>query len=160
MRPSEPSLVQLWLSGGLDLSEQLQKEAPQRPAEDDDRRPAEERDTRRDAEPVSTEEQGAAHVPAVRERTKLGEPIYEGELVDHDPAAEFGGHDPDDDLVAGYADGGFDGDGDGFGDGAGAGVPDEEPIEVPEGRLTVRDIMLRLEWEKREALGPGTGDTR
>ena len=27
MRPSEPSLVQLWLSGGLDLSEQLQKEA-------------------------------------------------------------------------------------------------------------------------------------
>lgn len=86
--------------------------------------------------------------------------IYEGELVDHDPAAEFGGHDPDDDLVAGYADGGFDGDGDGFGDGAGAGVPDEEPIEVPEGRLTVRDIMLRLEWEKREALGPGTGDTR
>lgn len=40
MRPSEPSLVQLWLSGGLDLSEQLQKEAPQRPAEDDDRRPA------------------------------------------------------------------------------------------------------------------------
>ena len=33
MRPSEPSLVQLWLSGGLDLSEQLQKEAPQRPAE-------------------------------------------------------------------------------------------------------------------------------
>ena len=52
------------------------------------------------------------------------------------------------------------GDGDGFGDGAGAGVPDEEPIEVPEGRLTVRDIMLRLEWEKREALGPGTGDTR
>ena len=38
--PSEPSLVQLWLHGGLDLSEQLQKEAPQRPAEDDDRRPA------------------------------------------------------------------------------------------------------------------------
>lgn len=34
--PSEPSLVQLWLHGGLDLSEQLQKEAPQRPAEDDD----------------------------------------------------------------------------------------------------------------------------
>lgn len=26
--PSEPSLVQLWLHGGLDLSEQLQKEAP------------------------------------------------------------------------------------------------------------------------------------
>ena len=24
--PSEPSLVQLWLHGGLDLSEQLQKE--------------------------------------------------------------------------------------------------------------------------------------
>lgn len=44
MRPSEPSLVQLWLSGGLDLSEQLQKEAPQRPAEDDDRRPAPRRD--------------------------------------------------------------------------------------------------------------------
>ena len=42
--PSEPSLVQLWLSGGLDLSEQLQKEAPQRPAEDDDRRPAPRRD--------------------------------------------------------------------------------------------------------------------
>ena len=38
--PSEPSLVQLWLHGGLDLSEQLQKEASQRPAEDDDRRPA------------------------------------------------------------------------------------------------------------------------
>ena len=31
--PSEPSLVQLWLHGGLDLSEQLQKEASQRPAE-------------------------------------------------------------------------------------------------------------------------------
>ena len=44
MRPSEPSLVQLWLSGGLDLSEQLQKEATQRPAEDDDRRPAPRRD--------------------------------------------------------------------------------------------------------------------
>ena len=44
MRSSEPSLVQLWLSGGLDLSEQLQKEAPQRPAEDDDRRPAPRRD--------------------------------------------------------------------------------------------------------------------
>lgn len=42
--PSEPSLVQLWLHGGLDLSEQLQKEAPQRPAEDDDRRPAPRRD--------------------------------------------------------------------------------------------------------------------
>ncbi|MFQ9053447.1 MAG: hypothetical protein ACLR5H_10125 [Oscillospiraceae bacterium] len=26
--PSEPSLVQLWLHGGLDLSEQLQKEPP------------------------------------------------------------------------------------------------------------------------------------
>ena len=42
--PSEPSLVQLWLHGGLDLSEQLQKEAPQRPTEDDDRRPAPRRD--------------------------------------------------------------------------------------------------------------------
>ena len=42
--PSEPSLVQLWLHGGLDLSEQLQKEASQRPAEDDDRRPAPRRD--------------------------------------------------------------------------------------------------------------------
>ena len=31
--PSEPSLVQLWLHGGLDLSEQLQKEPPERPAE-------------------------------------------------------------------------------------------------------------------------------
>ena len=31
--PSEPSLVQLWLHGGLDLSEQLQKEPPECPAE-------------------------------------------------------------------------------------------------------------------------------
>ena len=43
-------------------------------------------------------------------------------------------------------------------DGYGDAVPDDEPIQVPEGRLTVRDIMLRLEWEKREALGPGSPD--
>ncbi|UBI02270.1 MMPL family transporter [Corynebacterium freneyi] len=92
----------------------------------------------------------APAVPAMPERTETGEPIYEGELVDDDPAAGFIGHDPDDDLVARYAgDGAAD---DGYGDA----VPDDEPIQVPEGRLTVRDIMLRLEWEKREALGPGS----
>ncbi|OFU57526.1 MMPL family transporter [Corynebacterium sp. HMSC11E11] len=94
----------------------------------------------------------APAVPAMPERTETGEPIYEGELVDDDPAAGFIGHDPDDDLVARYAgDGAAD---DGYGDA----VPDDEPIQVPEGRLTVRDIMLRLEWEKREALGPGSPD--
>lgn len=94
----------------------------------------------------------APAVPAMPERTEAGEPIYEGELVDDDPAAGFIGHDPDDDLVARYAgDGAAD---DGYGDA----VPDDEPIQVPEGRLTVRDIMLRLEWEKREALGPGSPD--
>ena len=94
----------------------------------------------------------APAVPAMPERTETGEPIYEGELVDDDPAAGFIGHDPDDDLVARYAgDGAAD---DGYGDA----VPDHEPIQVPEGRLTVRDIMLRLEWEKREALGPGSPD--
>ena len=82
-------------------------------------------------------------VPAVPDRTETGELIYEGEIVDDDPVADFGGHDPDDEFTAGYD-----------------GVPDEEPIQVPEGRLTVRDIMLRLEWEKREALGPGASGRR
>ncbi len=94
----------------------------------------------------------APAVAAMPDRTETGEPIYEGELIDDDPAAGFIGHDPDDDLVARYAgDGAAD---DGYGDA----VPDDEPIQVPEGRLTVRDIMLRLEWEKREALGPGSPD--
>ena len=42
--PSEPSLVQLWLHGGLDLSEQLQKEPPERPAENVSAHPTPHRD--------------------------------------------------------------------------------------------------------------------
>ena len=42
--PSEPSLVQLWLHGGLDLSEQLQKEPPERPAENVSAHPTPRRD--------------------------------------------------------------------------------------------------------------------
>ena len=42
--PSEPSLVQLWLHGGLDLSEQLQKELPERPAENVSSHPIPRRD--------------------------------------------------------------------------------------------------------------------
>ncbi|MFC3850620.1 MMPL family transporter [Corynebacterium hansenii] len=86
--------------------------------------------------------------PPLPAHTESGEPIYEGELVEEDPAAGFGGLDPHDDFVAGYA-------GDADFDAAAAAAAGEEPIHVPEGRLTVRDIMLRLEWERREALGPG-----
>ena len=42
--PSEPSLVQLWLHGGLDLSEQLQKEPPECPAENVSAHPTPHRD--------------------------------------------------------------------------------------------------------------------
>ena len=42
--PSEPSLVQLWLHGGLDLSEQLQKEPPECPAENVSAHPTPRRD--------------------------------------------------------------------------------------------------------------------
>ena len=42
--PSEPSLVQLWLHGGLDLSEQLQKEPPECPAENVSAHPIPRRD--------------------------------------------------------------------------------------------------------------------
>ena len=42
--PSEPSLVQLWLHGGLDLSEQLQKEPPEYPAENVSAHPTPRRD--------------------------------------------------------------------------------------------------------------------
>ena len=42
--PSEPSLVQLWLHGGLDLSEQLQKEPPECPAENVSAHPTSHRD--------------------------------------------------------------------------------------------------------------------
>ena len=84
------------------------------------------------AEPSESDE-GTAHVPALPDRTDSGELIYDAELVDEE---RLGGGD--------YGEYGDDHD-----------VPDDEPVEVPPGRLTVRDIMLRLEWEKREALGPG-----
>lgn len=84
------------------------------------------------AEPSESDE-GTAHVPALPDHTDSGELIYDAELVDEE---RLGGGD--------YGEYGDDHD-----------VPDDEPVEVPPGRLTVRDIMLRLEWEKREALGPG-----
>lgn len=91
------------------------------------------------AEPSESDEV-TAHVPALPDRTDSGELIYDAELVDEE---RLGGGDYDE-----------------YGDGYGEycddhDVPDDEPVEVPPGRLTVRDIMLRLEWEKREALGPG-----
>ena len=91
------------------------------------------------AEPSESDE-GTAHVPALPERTDSGELIYDAELVDEE---RLGGGDYDE-YGDGYGEYGDDHD-----------VPDDEPVEVPPGRLTVRDIMLRLEWEKREALGPG-----
>ena len=91
------------------------------------------------AEPSESDE-GTAHVPALPDRTDSGELIYDAELVDEE---RLGGGDYDE-YGDGYGEYGDDHD-----------VPDDEPVEVPPGRLTVRDIMLRLEWEKREALGPG-----
>lgn len=79
-------------------------------------------------------------MPALPDRTDSGELIYDAELVDEE---RLGGGDYDE-YGDGYGEYGDDHD-----------VPDDEPVEVPPGRLTVRDIMLRLEWEKREALGPG-----
>lgn len=116
---------------------------------DDDARPHD------DARPQGAHASGGDALPAVApEVTESGDPIFEGELVDDDSMAGFGAHDPSD----GYGPGAYD---DAYGDAyRDSDVADEEPIEVPPGRLTVRDIMLRLEWEKREALGPGAdGET-
>nr|WP_295627747.1 MMPL family transporter [uncultured Corynebacterium sp.] len=95
-------------------------------------------------------------VPAVRDRTELGDPIYEAELIDDGPAASFGRFDDDvDSGIDPTLDGDYPGD---YPDSDGTDVPDDEPVVVPPGRLTVRDIMLRLEWERREQLGPGSAD--
>lgn len=102
----------------------------------------------------------AHHLP---DRTDDGEPIFDAELVDDDPATAFGDYDEDlDDYGEDLSEFGFD---DGRGASAGhhgpgfdgGAVPADEPVEVPPGRLTVQDILLRLEWEKREAIGPGEG---
>ena len=60
--PSEPSLVQLWLHGGLDLSEQLQKEPPECPAENVPAHPTPHRD--RTLVEQGTQETGAVNTVA------------------------------------------------------------------------------------------------
>ena len=80
--PSEPSLVQLWLHGGLDLSEQLQREPPECPAENVSAHPT----------PPGPDAGGAGSPPVPAAVQRAGRPSVRGAVGPH--AADGGGPAP------------------------------------------------------------------